>query len=48
MSKNKIKEWQIFFFINWGMQHPCNQFVDNHPMLYADRLYCRKSSKINK
>jgi hypothetical protein len=34
-------------FINRGMKHPCTQFADNTPMLYADEAYFRKPPRID-
>jgi hypothetical protein len=43
-----VKEWQIFVpFINRGMKHPCAQFTDNTPMLYANEPYFRKQPRID-
>jgi hypothetical protein len=43
-----VKKWQMSVpFINQGMKHPCAQFADNIPMLYADDLYFRKLPRID-
>jgi hypothetical protein len=43
-----VKEWQMYIpFINWRMKHPCTQFTDNTPMLYADEPYFCKSPRID-
>jgi hypothetical protein len=34
-------------FINRELKHPCAQFADNTPMLYADEPYFRKPPKID-
>jgi hypothetical protein len=43
-----VKEWKMYVpFINRGMKHSCAQFTDNTPMLYTDKSYFRKPSRID-